>query len=191
MALPSLATPAALAALTGLSASDPTLVAKLRAASREFRAAVHHDVSLVTDDQVELNGSGSRILMLPDKAVVSVSQVLVDGYEIDGYRLDKRNGILERRGAVWPRGLGRVHVTYTHGYDSTTVDVDDATVLRYVPEDIQSAVLGLAQIMINTTPGLVSRTVLGDTAQFGTAATVGRTQAWTDAVNNHALRGGV
>lgn len=192
MALPPLATAEQLAVRAGRSATDPVLKARLVDASRRFREAVHWDVSRTEGDVVELNGDGGRILLLPVKHVQSVAEVAVDGVALatTAWRLDKRNGILERVGGVWPAGLARVEVTYTHGFDATTKDDQDPPGLRYVPDGIQGAVLGMAEILLNITAGLSSRTVLGDTVQFGAAASVGATQEWTDAVTNHMIRGG-
>ena len=193
MALPALATPDQLAVRAGRSASDPVLNARLKDASRRFREAVGWDVSRTEGETVELNGDGGRILLLPVKYVQQVEAVAVDGVELTNpgaWRLDKRNGILERVSGVWPRGLARVEVTYTHGFDATTLDGDTPPGLRYVPDGIQGAVLGMAEILLNITAGLASRTVLGDTVQFGAAASVGATQEWTDAVNHYLIRAG-
>lgn len=192
MALPPLATPEQLAVRAGRPAADPVLNARLRDASRRFREAVGWNVSRTEGELVELNGDGGRILLLPVKYVQAITTVSVDGVELAsrGYRLDKRNGILERVGGVWPRGLARVHVTYSHGFDATTKDDDDPAGLAHVPDGIQGAVLGMAEILLNITAGLASRTVLGDTVQFGAAASVGATQEWTDAVTNYKIRGG-
>lgn len=193
MILPRLATPAQLAARTGKPEGDLLVKARLKDASDRFREAVGWNVSRTVDDVVELNGDGGRILLLPVKYVQAVSSVAVDGVTLanpGSYRIDKRNGILERVGAVWPCGLGRIEVTYTHGFDATTLDSETPAGLLHVPGGIQGAVLGMAEIMLNVTPGVASQTVLGDTVQFGTAASVGTTQQWSDAVNHYLIRGG-
>ena len=109
MALPPLATAEQLAAVADRSASDPVLKSRLRDASRRFREAVGWDVSRTEEDVVELNGDGGRILLLPVKYVQAIDVVAVDGVELasTAWRLDKRNGILERVGGCWPRGWGR------------------------------------------------------------------------------------
>lgn len=192
MALPPLATAEQLAIIAGRSAADPVLKSRLRDASRRFREAVGWDVSRTEEDVVELNGDGGRILLLPVKYVQAIDAVAVDGVDLAAttWRLDKRNGILERVGGCWPRGLARVHVTYSHGFDATEKDGEDPAGLKNVPDGIQGAVLGMAEILLNITAGLTSRTVLGDTVAFGAAASVGATQEWTDAVNNYKIRGG-
>lgn len=192
MALPLLATAEQLAVRTGRSASDPLLKARLKDASRRFREAVHWDVSRTEGELVSLNGDGGSILLLPVKYVSAVTKVAIDEVELaaDAWRLDKRNGMLQRVGGPWPRGLGRIEVTYTYGFDAEERDDETPPGLKNVPDGIQGAVLGMAEILLNITPGLTSRTVLGDTVQFGSASAVGATQEWTDAVNNYMIRGG-
>jgi len=192
MALPVLAVAAELAARTGRPVGDQRLVAALVDASRRFRSAVSHDVSLVTDE-LELDGSGSRTILLPAAPIVSVtSLVLVTGEVLVDrvhFQIGKRAGLLRRLGGrVWPDALGFAQLTYTHGYDAVTADEDGA--LSLLPGDIQGAVLDMAQILMNVTPGVQSKTVLGDTTAFGAAASVGVTQVWTDAVSNYQLHRG-
>lgn len=196
MALPPLATADQLAIRAGRPASDPIVKARLTDASRRFREAVGWDVSR-TEGVHELNGDGGRILLLPVKHIESVVDVVVDGFALVGagpgraYRVDRRNGILERcDGGVWPAGLARIEVTYIYGFDADTRDAETPPGLRYVPDGIQGAVLGMAEILLNVTAGLVSRTVLGDTIQYGAASTVGTTQDWAEAVNDYRIRAG-
>lgn len=192
MALPPLATAEQLAVVADRPAADPVLKSRLRDASRRFREAVGWDVSRTEEDVVELNGDGGRILLLPVKYVQAIDAVAVDGVELTSasWRLDKRNGILERVGGVWPCGLARVHVTYSHGFEAMERDTETPPGLKNVPDGIQGAVLGMAEILLNITAGLTSRTVLGDTVAFGAASSVGATQEWTDVVNNYKIRGG-
>lgn len=194
--LPLLALPSELAVLTGRSAGDQRLVAAIVDASRRFRSAVKHQVSLVEDDVIELDGSGGRVLLLPGPLpVISISSVLLDDAALEhktDYRFSKTTGVLRRsRGRVWPAVEGIVQVTYTHGYDATPAPPagDQPATIPGLPEDIQGAVLGLAQVLLVVTPGVQSKTVLGDTVAFGAAATVGATQEWVDAVENYRLSG--
>jgi HK97 family phage major capsid protein len=203
-ALPPLALVSELAGITGRSPSDQNLVGAIRDASRRFRGAVHHDVTLTVGETVEAIGDGSTILLLPafpvvidpDATPALLLTVTVDGTELvagSDYRVDKTRGILERVGyRFWPRGIGRVEVTYSHGYERTVVAAagSDPERLEGVPEDIQAAILGMAQILLNVTPGVQSKTVLGDTTQFGAASSVGATQEWVTAVENYKLRYG-
>lgn len=191
--LPPLANVRELAAITGRDVGDQNLVAALRAASNRFRGRTNHSVSLVTETGAEFDGSGGPSLNLRAIPIVSVAAVRVDGVTLDPttYRVSKRSGYLRLRRGIFPALPGIVEVDYSHGYDATA-PADDATdpSLPGVPGDIQAAVLELAQIMLEVTPGVQSRTVLGDQVVFGAAATVGATQQWVDAVNAYRVAAG-
>lgn len=118
---------------TGMQAAQT----RLRQASSRFRAAVHHPVSLVTDDEVTLDGDGSRTLLLPAAPVIDVESVTVDGTAVDGYRWSPA-GVLRRDGR-WPDRP--VTVVYSHGHDP-------------IPDEIQEAVLSMAVYLATSTPGV-------------------------------------
>ncbi len=192
-AAPLLASPHELAQLVGGSASDPQLLSQLRTASNRFRNAVGHDVTRTTVAQ-DLAGSGSSVLILPVAPVISVEAVAVDGQPVAParYRLARSSGILTLRSGIWPRGAGMVELEYTYGFEpGQPLEPDDgkpAEPLAGIPEGIQSVVLQLAEVLLNVEAGVSSTTVLGDTTQFGAAATVGATQDWVDAVARYAIR---
>jgi hypothetical protein len=166
-----------LSARTGRPTADLVLQERLRAASRRFRSAVGHPVHFVEDDVAHLDGRGTRSLPLPAVPVHSVSAVSIDGTPLaaGSWSVARASGILRRRNGVWPLEA-EVTVTYSHGYTRDAI-----------PLDIQEAVLQQAETMINTVAGVQSRTVLGDSIAFGTAATVGVTEDWSRAVRNHAI----
>jgi len=190
VALPLLANPAELATRTGRSAADGTLLAALTAASRAFRGAVRHEVTRRRDVGYQLEGNGSRVLRLPRPFPIEVDddentfELAIDGDLVpaDRYRLNRRTGLVHLKpGYVWRSGVD-LTVTYTHGYLAEVGGGGAATgPLLGLPEDIQGVVLERAEIELNVTPGLTSRTVLGDTIQFGGSA-VGTTQKWADVV---------
>lgn len=192
MSSPYLATPAALAARTGLPETDLKLKEKLRAASDRFRAAVHHQVSLVVDDVVYLDGPGSSVLLVPGP-IVSITSFVLDDGTVDGvplarnvdYRASRDTGVIKRVYGIWPDQLEFAVLTYTHGYENENTDPDDATRLVGIPDEIQTAVLDMAETMLNIELGVQQRTVLGDSVQFGAASSVGTTQSWTDAVSGY------
>jgi hypothetical protein len=165
----------------GLPKATLKVTEALFEASNRFRSAVHHHVSLVPDDTVYLDGTGSTMLRLEATPVVSISSVTLDDVPLVAgvdYRVSRRLGILRRlpEGAVWPRGEERVTVVYTHGHEST-----------HIPLDIQTVVLDMAETIYNVRKGVTNQTVLGDTVGFGAQATIGVTQQWADAVDNHAM----
>lgn len=194
--LPALANAAELSKLIGRPANDSQLLSGLAEASRRFRLAVRHPVSLVTAEVLEVDGKGSTQFRLARPfPIVSVASITIDDELVPAtnYRVNKRNGIVTSKVGVWPRPPAAIEVTYTHGY---AVTVPDGTggwpadgPLIGLPEDIQSVVLEMAQIVVNTEPGLTGKTVLGDSVTFGASA-VGATQAWSDAVAFYAERTG-
>jgi hypothetical protein len=197
-ALPALANPAELAALTGRSQADGTLLAALREASRAFRGAVRHEVTRRRDVDLQLEGTGSRELRLPRPFPVVVDvdntfEVKIDGDVVPAsrYRLKRDTGRLTlTAGYVWPIAPRDITVTYTHGFLATVPTGQDvAGPLVGLPEDIQGAVLERAQIDLNVTKGLTQRTVLGDTMAFG-GSSVGTTQRWVDVVAVYLERTG-
>lgn len=189
--LPALALAADLATLSGRAATDPKLLKRLDDASARFREAVLHDVTRKVEVDLELDGTRtSRLMLPPPLPIISVEAVEVEGVVLEpsAYRLSKSAGyLLLLGGRVWPDLPGSVLVSYTHGYDATIVETAGVKKLPGVPDGIQTAVLGLAEMLLNTEAGVASRTVLGDTVQFGAAATVGVTQQWTDTVENYRV----
>lgn len=195
MPAPLLASAAELSRRVGRPANDMRLLGALQDASRRFRGAVHHEVSRVVDDELELDGAGSRFILLPARPVVSIASLVLaddDATELvagTDYSIRKREGILRRlSGRVWPNADAFATLTYTHGYDAA-IDPTDGSVPG-LPEDIQAAVLDMAQILLNVEPGVQSKTVLGDTVAFGASSATGVTQVWSDAVANHILHRG-
>jgi hypothetical protein len=190
VALPLLANPAELAASSGRSASDGTLLAALREASRAFRGAVRHEVTQRRDEGYQLEGNGARALLLPRPFPIVVDEddntfeISIDGDLVpaERYRLNRRTGLVQLiPGYVWRRGCD-LTVTYTHGYLATVPTGSGASgPLVGLPEDIQGVVIERALIEMNVTPGVTQRSVLGDSISFGGSA-VGATQRWSDVV---------
>ncbi|MFD5676115.1 mobile element protein [Streptomyces sp. NPDC127040] len=180
MATDLLADPEELAEWLGVDASDTKLLAALRAASRRFRGAVRHPVTLIEDDEVILDGNGSESLLLPAAPVLDVSLVEVDGEELvagTDYSWSA-DGYLRRLGCrVWPATLRSVRVINSHGYET-------------VPEDIQGAVLDQARAIYAIQPGVQQKTVGSQSVTFGVQAATGVTAQWTEAVERHQLNRG-
>lgn len=169
-----LAEPDDLAAWLKLDASDPSLLAALKAASRRFAGAVRHPVRLVPDDDITLYGDGTARLLLPAAPVVSVTQVLLDDEAITDWRVRKDIGVLRR--SCWP-DWSEVAVTYTHGYDP-------------IPEDIQEVVIDQARTIWRVQPGVQTIQAGGESITYGVQAAVGVTAQWTTAVDAYRLNRG-
>lgn len=174
-----LADPAELAASLGVAADDPKLVWALTAASRRFRGAVRHQVSLVSGDEVTLDGNGCESLLLPAAPVVAVESVTLDGgVLVEGTDYSwSGDGFLRRLNGCWPDRLRCVTVVYDHGHDP-------------VPEDVQEVVIDQARAMFRIDPGVQTKTVGGQSVTFGVQAAIGVTAQWTAAVEAHRLNRG-
>ncbi|MFV8127539.1 mobile element protein [Streptomyces syringium] len=180
MATDLLADPAELAVWLCKPADDPKLLAALRAATRRFRGAVGHAVTLVAGDTVCLDGNGREALLLPVWPTVAVALVELDGTAlVAGTDYDwSESGILRRLGCqYWPDRLGCVSVTYTHGW-------------AQIPDDIAEAVIDQARSLYTVVPGVQSKAVGGQSVTFGAQAAVGVTSQWSAAVARHQVRTG-
>ncbi len=173
-----LADPAELATWLGRDEDDLKLLAALRAATRRFRGAVGHMVTLVTDDVVTLDGNGRESLLLPVWPTVSVSEVLLDGEALTegtDYAWSDA-GMLRRLGCRrWPDRLRCVQATYTHGWADS-------------PEDVQEAVIDQARTMFTVRPGIQTMQTGGQTVTYGAQAAIGVTDQWARAVDRHKVR---
>lgn len=171
-----LADPAELATFLNLPADDVRLLAALRAATRRFRGAVRHPVSLVTEDTVHLDGSGRALLQLPAAPVVQLREVLVDGVLLDGVRVKRRAGVLLHPGGCWP-DWAEVEVTYDHGH-------------AIVPEEVAEAVIDQARAIYRLDPAIQQITTGTESVSFAATAAVGITSQWQAAVEAHRLNRG-
>lgn len=81
-------------------------------------------IEQVSDDTIQLDGTGSTKLFLPELPVVSISSVEADGVLLDPtYYALAENGVLWRKYGVWTVGARNISITYTHGYVSIPEDV--------------------------------------------------------------------
>ncbi|WP_263165405.1 hypothetical protein [Streptomyces sp. SCSIO ZS0520] len=116
MALGSFASAADLAERLGrdLTDAEQTQVTRLLAdASHLIRsAAAYQQISRVDADTVQLRGSNSALLRLPQRPVRAVTAVA--GLAQAAWRWDGGESLWRLDGRVW---WGPVTVTYSHGYD--------------------------------------------------------------------------
>lgn len=79
---------------------------------------------------LSLDGTGTDVLVLPQRPVTRAGTVLVDGGTITDYIAPTPDGFLYRgaalatytgTGACWPRGRQNVTVTYEHGFQAIDV----------------------------------------------------------------------
>lgn len=142
---------------------DPTLDEEraehfLRIASGEVRGYTGQLFDLVEDDEVVLNGRGTKVLLLPELPVLAVTEVLegygtADATAIAGplagspvYEWDE-DGVLERiDGGVFRRRRRWYRITYDHGYE-------------VIPDDVNGVVLRAAGRAFDSPEGLRQETL--------------------------------
>lgn len=182
-----LAAIADLATQTGLPAADPRLELALRRATDRFIGECNHRngndepcLFREADDEIYVDGSGGETLLLPAGPIVGIPTVFVDGVVLGGtFQVNRRAAILRRIGGVWPRGLGNILVTYTHGFEESKI-----------PGDISDAVLEHAATLATTMAHIQQEGGLSQSVTNFAAAQVGVTQKWVDTVQRYQLNRG-
>ena len=86
----------------------------LESASAIIRNHCRQTLHLVENDEVELRGTRSQRLMLPERPVVDVTSVQVGGVAVEDWSR-VRDGLWRSGGWGGPSTL--VEVTYSHGFD--------------------------------------------------------------------------
>jgi hypothetical protein len=100
-----------------VDAEDPAALAALDAATAVVQAVTGQHLLAVAGDTITVDGSGTRVLLLPELPVTDVVSVSVDGTELDETEYQwSANGYLRRTNAVWPNQLRNIEVEYDHGY---------------------------------------------------------------------------
>ena len=136
-----------------LDDTDDLGVIAVNAACDTVRSYLGQQVDLVSGDAVNLDGSGTDALLLPELPVVEITSVTT--YDADGndeepltvdedYRIGT-GGILWRipRYNVWPLGHANIAVVYSHGYD-TSISSGSGDCYGGVPSDIRLIAVQLA-----------------------------------------------
>lgn len=114
----------------------------LELASALIQNKTRQRLERVVDDVLVLAGTADWELELPERPVISVASVKVDGVLLaaTGYRL--ADSMLIRRTSGWTGPVDSlIEVTYTHGYDP-------------IPDDIRAATLALAARMTSNPLGV-------------------------------------
>jgi hypothetical protein len=164
MALPPLATAAELDAATQSTIPAATAALALASASAVIRRWTRQDISLVADDVVSLRVIDECELVLPQRPVVSVSQVKVNSlvlqdWVLSGDRLLRTGGWRRLPGTTTYPDPGLVEVTYTHGEDPW-------------PDDVRAVCLDLAAMSV-TNPGGLRSVAIDDYSRTFAAETLG------------------
>lgn len=165
MALPAFATAAELAAATQRSDLDPAAAdLALASASAVIRSWTRQSISRIEDDVVSLRVLADDELVLPQRPVVSVSQVQVNNltlvdWVLSGERLLRTGGWRCLPGTSSYPSPGLVTVTYTHGWDE-------------IPDEVRAVCLDLASMTL-TNPGGLREVAIDDYRRVFAAETLG------------------
>jgi hypothetical protein len=165
---------------------DPSDVYALRAledSSDLVRALCRQTLSLVSDDQVELEGNWTHRMWLPERPVRAVSDVKIVfdyGYTQDipvtAYRFNHQ-GRLKLFGWYWGGEDATVLLKYTHGYDP-------------VPGDLGAVVMKLALRALVNPANVIAETVGAHSVQYAatTLPRVGGGQTGLSAEEHSVIR---
>lgn len=144
----SLATPEELSLFLGGQQVDPERAELLLdIASDAVRRACAQTFDLVTDDVATLRGTWAGVLRLPERPVVSVAEVLLDGVEVTDYDL-VGDELHRTPGLGWGGSAVTIQVTYTHGFAE-------------VPADLRGWVLTVAARGITNPTGVTQESIDG------------------------------
>lgn len=113
--------------------ADASAAECVAAACDICRTVSEQDFSLVEDDVLTLDGTGTDVLLLPQLPVTEVSSVEVDDEAVTDFTVTD-SGLLVHTESVWTKGRQNVVVTYSHGY-ATNEDV---------PSDVRIVALAVA-----------------------------------------------
>ncbi len=119
------------------------------------RDEAHQLFDQVETDEVDLDGTGTDVLLLPELPVAAVASVLEDGSAlVDGTDYDwSTNGVLRRLNGQWIRRARYYTVTYTHGYAAP-------------PDGLKGIVLRVAARIVDNPEGLVQEAIGGYSAGY-------------------------
>lgn len=127
----------------------------LSVVSGGVRDEAHQLFDQVETDEIELDGSGTRVLLLPQLPVTDVATVLEDGTALtEGTDYDwSTSGVLTRLNGQWTARARRYTVTYSHGYATP-------------PDGLKGIVLRVAARVVDNPEGLVQEAIGGYSAGY-------------------------
>lgn len=142
--------------------ADPGVTIAAGSACDMVRAWTDQTISVVTNETVTFDGSGTDALLLPEMPVIQVRSVTVDGEVVTDFTL-RADGVLIRTPgdgtASWPEGRQNVIVTYDHGW-----------VAEEIPHEIKQVALSVASRLVVQGP-LVQESLGATSAKYAVAST--------------------
>jgi len=143
--------------------ADPRTVIALDSACEVVRGYIGQTINLVEDDEVFVDGTGTRSLLLPQLPVVGIAEVttfdrngedetaLTEGVDFkigDGGVLWRISAEGSTGWGIWPWGHRNIFVVYTHGYTVIPVTASGDSGITGedfgVPSDIRLVALQIA-----------------------------------------------
>lgn len=164
MALPPFATAAELSALMQAPVDPAAADLALASASAAIRRWTRQTITLVANDVVSLRVVDPCALVLPQRPVVSVTQVLVNSvalvdWVLSGERLLRSGGWHHLPGTSSYPDPGLVQVTYTHGWEE-------------IPDDVRAVCLDLASSTL-ANPAMLRQEAIDDYSRTFASETLG------------------
>lgn len=174
---PLLASPVDLAVRLHVGPADPDLLLALQRASGRFIGEAGQPIVLVENDETWLSGKGSDTILLPAFPVIGTPTIEIDGGPVTDWEIGRKEGILRRKGGLWPDGLDNIHIKWAHGWAE-------------IPADIQDAVLEQAETQFHAIAAIASTSAGGESITFSAQAALGVTNRWAEAVTRYRVGGG-
>jgi len=164
VALPPFATAAELAATMQTSVDAAAAELALASASAVIRRWTRQTITRVMDDVAQLRVVDCAELVLPQRPVVSVSEVKVNAlvlndWVLSGDRLLRTGGWRYLPGTSTYPDPGIVQVTYTHGWDE-------------IPDEVRAVCLDLAASTVSN-PGMLRQESIDDYSRTLAAESLG------------------
>lgn len=149
--------------------NDAAALFALDSATAMVRAVIGQYVEEVEDDVVVLDGSGTRVLMLPETPVSDVSLIEIDGEELDADEYQwSADGYVRKLNGTWSTDLRSVEITYTHGYATippliVSITAKLAGRMLDVPAAVRQETIGAYSVSYNPATLQADELVLLDT----------------------------
>lgn len=146
----------ALASVADLSAyigreiaeDDASALLALDLASGAVREYCGQYLSLVEDESITLNGSGTRVVLMPETPVTEVTSVSVSGETLETEKWSwTAEGVLNRISGTWPTAARSIVVVYSHGFAE-------------IPAAVKAVVLSVASRVLDS-PAAVKQESIG------------------------------
>lgn len=162
------ATPDELELYTGTTVGAERAQFFLDLASDAIRAACGQRLDLVTDDEVTFPGRWGAEFVLPERPVIDVTSVEVDGAELTGWEFDGRDTLrLVNPTAAFDAadhgghfgGTSPVTIVYSHGHDP-------------IPPALRAVCLSVAARALATPDGVTQESVGGYSVSYSRVAGV-------------------